>query len=114
SQVALAQVDLATTQPIHVPEVKSTAWTQEDVSKVIPTDISVSSDSGYVATRIGDHAIQNWLNSPEIRNSKLGRTADMVQETMKTEMTVAGDDVDETQHKFTFQVLALQAISQLK
>ena len=113
SQVAFAKVTADNTSPVQMPQAPSNAWTQEDVSKVIPTDIKSSEDAGFVATRIGDHAFQAWYNSPTGKNSTLGRTASTVQENLKTEVALKGEE-GAVEHKFTFQVLALQAISQLR
>ena len=114
SQAAFAKVTATNTTPIQIPQAPSNGWTQEDVSSVIPTDMSSSNDTAYVATRIGDKAVQAWFKSPTVKNSQIGRTADTVQENLKTEVSVGGQDPTKTAHKFTFQVLALQAISQLR
>ncbi len=114
TQAAFAKVTAQNTSPVQIPQAPSSAWTQEDVSKVIPTDMKGSDDAGYVATRIGDQAFQSWFNSPSVRNSSIGRTANTVQESLKTEVSLKGNDETAVEHKFTFQVLALQAISQLR
>lgn len=116
-QAAQAEVALNTTQPIQLPQAPAANWTQADIGKVIPTDMQDSNDQNAVANRIGDHAIQNWLNSPVMRNSSVGRTAHQVQDAMKTEVVVQGGSSSgkaSIDHKFSFQVLALQASSRLK
>ncbi len=115
SQVALAKVNVANTRPVQLPiAAASNAWTYSDVQQIIPTGMSGSNDAGYVASQIGDHAFQSFWNSPRMKNSSVGRTANKVQESMKTEMVVKSDDKNSVDHKITFQVLALQAISKLQ
>ncbi len=114
SQIALAKVNVKNTYPILIPKASSNGWTQEDIGKVIPTDLQNSNDAGFVATRIGDHAFQAWFKSDAVKNSPVGRTAETVQETLKTEVAIKSDDKDAVEHKFSFQVLALQAISKIK
>lgn len=112
SQAALAKVSVKNTRPVHLPTAPSNAWTSEDVGKIIPTDMGNSTDAGHVALKIGDRTLQSVLNSPNIKNSSVGRTATKVQDTMKTEMIVkSGSNKSAVDHKFSFQVLALQAIS---
>lgn len=113
TQAAFAKVTVQNTLPIQIPQAPSNAWTKEDVSKVIPTDMHDSEDAAFVATRIGDRAVQAWFNSPTGKGSAVGRTATTVQENLKTEVAVKSEE-GAVEHKFTFQVLALQAISQIR
>jgi hypothetical protein len=115
SQAAMARVTLKNTRPVPLPQVETNAWTSADVGRVIPTDLAATSDGGEVALKIGDHALKNLLNSPAIKNSTVGRTATKVQDNLKTEMVVSsGAGKKAVDHKFTFQVLALQAVSRVQ
>jgi prophage DNA circulation protein len=114
SQAALARVDVKETTRVEIPTAPSTAWTADDVSKVIPTDMKSSSDAGFIATKIGDRAAQAWLSSASAKDSSLVRTANKVQNSMKSEISVKGQQTNSVEHKFTFQFLAFQAVTQLR
>lgn len=105
---SLAKVKLEETSPILIPKSPEPAITSKDVEKIIPIDMNESKDMGYVASKIGDQTLQTWFNQPEVRNSSIGQTAAKVEESMKTEVEVKGANENSVDHKFSFQVLALQ------
>jgi hypothetical protein len=83
------------------------------LNTTIPGNLAPSQSETEVLRRFGDQAIQNWLNSPEVRNSGFGKTASRVENAMKVEASIksaplspGGQAID---HKFSFQYLALQS-----
>lgn len=83
------------------------------LNTTIPGNLAPSQNETEVFRRFGDQAIQNWLNSPEVRNSSFGKTASRVESAMKVEASIksapispGGQAVD---HRFSFQYLALQS-----
>lgn len=117
SQVAMAKLTVANTQPIAVPmenEQQAEKITQKDVEKIIPTDIPQTSDMTVVAAKIADRSVQTWFNSAQVQASALGKTATTVQKTMSADITVKSDEPQAVQHKFSMQILALQAMAKLQ
>ncbi|MBX2988453.1 MAG: hypothetical protein KF802_11210 [Bdellovibrionaceae bacterium] len=110
-----ARVKLSQTKPVVFPQTDvKLSVNSDDVRKVIPMDMKATNDAGAVAQRVGDRALQNWLESPAVKNSSFGRTATHVEGAMKTEMSLQGGDDKKTEHKIAFQVQALQATTKLQ
>lgn len=95
----------------------------EDYVKFVPNHVENSSSEAYVANRFGDVALQNFFDSPQVRSSPLGQTATKVESAMKTEVSLNGgpssqkrdkDTIPKTEHKISFQVLALQAQTKME
>jgi hypothetical protein len=115
-QTAQAKLDISNTQPMNLPNraPASEEITAKDVEKVIPTDIKEHQDMNAVAARIADRSLQSWMNSPAVKGSALGQTADTVQKNMATEVTVKSDEPEAVEHKVTMQLLALQAAAKVQ
>ncbi len=95
----------------------------KDYVKFVPGNLQNSSSEAYVANRFGDTVLQNFLDSPQVRNSPMGQTATKVESAMKTEVNLNGAPSKEkgnvsaapaTEHKISFQVLALQAQTKME
>ena len=113
---AEAKVRLSQTKPIQIPVNElDRPITSKDVQKVIPLDLRPTTSSSYVASKVGDRALNLWINSPAVQDSALGRTKNQVEQTMKTEVSVAGtgEGANKVEHKVSFQVLALQATTRM-
>lgn len=115
-----AKVRLARTVPVKMqtPRDKSAAdW--KALNRIVPADLATldaeeRANAGYVATKFGDKAIQQWMDSPEVRASSLGRTATSVEKAMKTEVSVPSKSKTGVDHKVSFQVLALQTTAKME
>jgi hypothetical protein len=117
SQIALAKLTIANTQPLAVPmenEQGTEHVTQKDVEKIIPTDMSQTDNMNAVAAKIADRSVQAWFNSAQVQGSVLGQTATSVQKKMATDITVKSDEPHGVDHKFSMQILALQAMAKLQ
>jgi hypothetical protein len=115
SQAVQAKLDRASTKPLVIPmDDPNEKITAQDVEKIIPTDIPATDNMGTVATRIADRSLQTWFNSAAVKASSFGRTASTVQKSMSTEVTVKSDEPQATEHKFSMQLLALQAMAKVQ
>ena len=115
SSLAAAKVDVKKTVPMVIPTQQyANVVTSKDVEAVIPLDLQASDNAGYVANKVGDHALQNWLKNSEMSRSSVVRAAARVENAMKTEVALPSSDPQGTQHKFSFQFLALQAVTKLE
>lgn len=115
SQAVQAKLDRASTAPLVIPMADSNEkLTAQDVEKIIPTDLQATDDMSKVATRIADHTLQTWFNSAAVKGSVFGRTATTVQQKMATDVTVKSDEPQAVEHKFSMQLLALQAMAKVQ
>jgi hypothetical protein len=115
SQACFAKLSVANTQPLTVPVTQDNGKiTEKDVEKIIPTDFKTDDDLNRVAARIADRSIQAWFNSADVQASAFGRTATTVQKKMTTDITVKSDEPQAVEHKFSLQILALQAMAKVQ
>jgi len=117
SQVALAKLTIANTQPLAVPMANENATdkiSQKDVEKIIPMDIPQTSDMGVVVTKIADRSVQTWFNSAQVQASAIGKTANTVQKSMGTDIVVKSNEPRAIEHKFSMNILALQAMAKFQ
>jgi hypothetical protein len=97
-------LDLTWIQPVEsMRTVKS-----EDIARIIPRDLTPTSDGGQIATRILDHSLSSFFNSPAVRNSDLGKTAHRVERTMEGQAAFGGKTQDSIRHVVKFQMRAFQ------
>lgn len=115
SELCFAKLTVENTRPIDVPVVQAEPEiTTKDVENIIPTDLEATNDMNKVALRIADRSIQTWFNSAYVQASALGRTAMSVQEKMATDITVKSEEPAAIEHKFSVQLMALQAMAKLQ
>lgn len=83
------------------------------LNTTIPGNLAPSQSETEVFRRFGDQAIQNWLNSPDVRNSSFGKAASQVESAMKVEASIQSAPISPgaqpIDHKISFQYLALQS-----
>ena len=78
---------------------------QEDIARWIPMDMQASDDGGRVFGKILSRGIQNYFNSPEMKNSSIMRTAQSVQDAVAQDISIGGEDGG-IKHSFKFQLQA--------
>ncbi|NUM57346.1 MAG: hypothetical protein HUU56_01875 [Bdellovibrionaceae bacterium] len=90
----------------------------KDLNKTIPKNLAPTTDQSDVFRRFGDQAIQNWLNSPDVKNSSFGKAANKVEKAMKVEASLKSAPLYQGQpsidHKISFQYLALQSQARIE
>ena len=101
-------IDISIIRPVEVPGMSS-----DDISKIIPSNMSPTSNENLVATQILDHSLSNWFNSEAVRNSDFGRTAHHVEKSMEGDVSFGGIQPDSIKHQFRFQMKATQTQAQL-
>ena len=115
SLVCQAKVDMRGTKPLIIPVDRYTPQvTQKTVSNWVPTNMAPSSDQNQVMARIADRSFSSWFNSPEVKATTLGKTAQTVQENMKADVEVPATSPAGVKHKFSFRVEAFQALAKLE
>ncbi|MGZ3745226.1 MAG: hypothetical protein ACXWRE_17020 [Pseudobdellovibrionaceae bacterium] len=115
SQASMAKLSTEDTQLLTVPmEQNDNKISPKDVEKIIPTDLKQTDDINLVAAKIADRSIETWFNSAAVQSSYLGKTAKTVQDKMATDITLKGDEQNAVEHKFSFKILALQAMAKVQ
>jgi hypothetical protein len=92
----------------------NTFFTAQNIRATIPTNLKPTKDAGEIATKFGDQALQNWLNSEAVKSSSLGRRATQVENAMRTEIVVNKDSKNDIDHRFSLQFMALQVLTKLE
>ncbi len=82
--------------------------TAADIEKVIPLNMQPTTDQSAVVSRIADHSLDRFFNSPEVQQSSIGQTAHEVQEKMQTDVSFGGEEEGSIRHVFKMQMLAFQ------
>lgn len=112
-----AKVRLSKTVPVKIPPLLARQNTFNDqLQKSVPRNLSESqkTNANLVAQKMGDNLVNDWLQSPEIQASTLGRTASVVQSAVKTEVNLGQPVKNKTNHKVSFQVKAIEAKAEME
>lgn len=116
---AQKKLNVENMKPVIFPEkIKDNSTSYEDFVRIVPRDIHNSDSPTYVATKFGDQVMQNFLNSPQVQSSQVGRTANTVQNAMRADVslgaTPSSSSPEGINHKLSFQYMALQAQTRVK
>lgn len=115
ASAASAALDRETTQPLAIPVTMAPDQiTSKDVEQIISTDMKPTNNANAVASRLADRGLQAWLNSPNVKESALGQTTDNLQHKMSADLVLQSDEPEAVSHKFSMQVLALQAMARVQ
>lgn len=87
--------------------------TYADVSRMVPTNISVTASGGEVASQIADRSVQAYFNSDSFKSTDIGKTSHSVEQSLKQDVTIAGSSPDSIKHNFKFNMQASQAKAML-
>jgi hypothetical protein len=83
-------------------------YTSKDISKMIPTNMAASNDTGHVASQILDQSMQSLFNSESFKTSDIGRSTHKIEKSMQQDVTIGGSAPDSIQHNFKFNMQAAQ------
>jgi hypothetical protein len=96
--------DIASVRPVQsLRETRS-----EDISKIIPADMTPTTNGSLVATQILDHSLSNWFNSEAVRSSSIGHTAHRIEKSMEGDLSFGGTQPESTKHSLKFSMKATQ------
>ena len=95
--------------------------TSADVGRVIPAQrmaescqSSPTNTNAPVGTTIFGYSMSNYLQSPEVKKSSVGQTANTVQNSMKTEAAFGGSQPGAIKHKVLFNLAPFESKAQMK
>lgn len=115
----LSRQKMSKMKPVIFPQyIETNELKYKDYVRLVPSNLQPTAEGTDVAIRFGDQALQNLLNSPQVKNSAMGRSAAKVENAMKTEVSIAppapNKGPNPIDHKISFQVLALQSQARMK
>lgn len=112
---AFAKIKRSSTKRVVFPEkVEAPAFLDEQtMEKLVPLDLDPEKEND-IALRIADRGFQMWFESPQIQSSIVGRSANTVQKKLKTDVVLKPEEPLGIEHKFTFQLMALQSMARLQ
>jgi hypothetical protein len=80
----------------------------------VPTDMTATSSSGQVFSRVADKTASTIFSSDAFRAMPIGSAATEVEKSMKADVVLGGDEPEEIQHKFNFNLQAFQALAKVQ
>ncbi len=83
-------------------------YSSQDVSKMIPTNMAASNDTGHVVSQIFDRSMQSLFNSDSFKASDIGRSTHKIEKSMQQDITIGGSSPNSIQHNFKFNMQAAQ------
>ncbi|MFN7262975.1 MAG: hypothetical protein ACK5UJ_04150 [Pseudobdellovibrionaceae bacterium] len=84
-----------------------------DMSQFIPLSLKPQMGTREVMSKIADRSVSTWLHSDQVQESFLGRTANSVEESVKTEVQF-GTPNQHLHHKLNFELEAFQSQAVVK
>jgi hypothetical protein len=103
--------DARSIQPVNYkPE-----FTVADMGTIIPaSSMQPGEASGKCAARIVDYSVNNFLKSPRVKQSSVGRTATSVQNSLQTNASFGGTEPGAIKHSFQFAMKPIENKAELK
>ncbi len=99
-------------KPLQIPmEYIRFQQNRQAYQEMIPSGLSATSSEAQVFNKFADRGVQLFFTSDQIKSTPLGRTADSLQDTLKTDLDLG---TARTRHLVSFQILALQSSAQVK
>lgn len=83
-----------------------------DMNQVVPLDMPATDDGQQVFSRVADRGVTSFFNSPDIRQSSLGRVATQIEESVNQEVSLG--EKGSVQHKLNFNLQAFQSIARIQ
>lgn len=86
----------------------------DDVAKVIPQNMTTTTDGGKIASQILDRSVSTFFDSDAIKKSQVGRTAKEVEQKLQTEQSFGGSQPDSIKHSVKFTMKATESRADLE
>ncbi len=111
----LSDVDLQQTHKLDLPkDISEPLISGETSKKLQPKTVGVGESGSSVFSKIADNSLSLIWESSNLKKTVVGQAAEKVEKNLKTEMSFTDSSANKTQHKFSFKVLALQALAKLE
>ncbi len=92
-------------------EVSNPFISADTSQKIQPRSVANGASASAIVSQIADNSFSLWWDTSPIRNTQVGRAAEKVEKSMKTEVSYKTNRVE---HKISFKVLAMQALAKLE
>jgi len=80
----------------------------------VPTNMTATDSAGSVFSHIADKTASTYFGSEAFRSMPIGGAATQMEKTMKADVVIGGNQPNEIQHKFNFNVEAFQALAKVQ
>lgn len=112
SQPVWSQVHLNKTQNLIMPvDVSNPFMSAETSQRIQPRSVANGASASTIVSQIADNSFSLWWDTTPIRNTEVGRAAEKVEKSMRSEVAYK---VNRVEHKISFKVLAMQALAKLE
>lgn len=110
-----SEVNLQETHKLDLPQDISEPFISSETSKKLqPKTVGVGESGSSVFSKIADNSLALIWESSNLKRTAIGQAAEKVEKNLKTEMSFTDNSPNKTQHKFSFKVLALQALAKME
>lgn len=110
-----SQVRMAYAKNLELPaDLTEPFMTAETATRLQPKSVASGQSSSSVISQIADNSLAFLWDRSGFKNTSVGQVAEKVEKNLKTEMNFTDSSPNQTQHKFTFKILALQALAELE
>lgn len=112
----LATVDIASTEPIHIPvDYYTPKVTSSDVAKVYPADsFKPGSDSTVIMNKFADLTVNYFVSTWTTNESSFARFAESTRNKLKADLVIPSSGRNAPAHKFVVRVEAFTAQAKME
>lgn len=94
------------------PKKESVFDVQHFSTKILPTALTPGETSDSFVTKVADNSLALYWEESPLRQTSVGRVAESAEKKMKLEVDIK--DQENTDHKFSFKVLAIQTLAKFE
>ena len=111
---SFAKMNVHNTKRLYLPELTAEESTVATFSNKITNSLTNADSSRSVVSKIIDSSLSYWWENSGIQNTSVGKAAAQVENKMKAEVNLGSTGPEKTEHKFSFRVLAAQALAKIE
>jgi hypothetical protein len=114
SATGYARTTVENTKRLYMPQLTAEESVVASVSNKITKSLTAADSSQSVISKVIDSSLSYWWENSGIKNTSVGKAADSVEKKMQAEVNLGSTGAEKTEHKFSFKVLAAQALAKIE
>lgn len=83
-------------------------------NKVLPKTMAEADSSRGVVAKIIDNSLSYWWENSDFKKTSVGQVAEKIENNIKADINLSGNQNGKNEHKISFRVLAAQALAKLE
>lgn len=111
---SFAKATVTNTKRLYLPELTSEESAVANVSNHITNSLTEADSSRSVVSKIIDSSLTYWWENSGIKDTSMGKAATQVESKMRADVSLGSTGAEKTEHKFSFRVLAAQALAKIE